>query len=109
MSGQTPASISWVIFSLDVISSVLGLLASFLMCRRYTSNLVGGIICILAAPLMWIIGRGNKVSEFYESYAAANYDVPISLANMTLGLSLLFWAFVLQLASKLVSRLFVSG
>ncbi len=68
------------------------------MARRYAKQLFRTLLYAAGAPVLIALGRGERVREFFIKKAELNPDVPESVADMTLGLNLLLWAFLFQLA-----------
>ena len=97
MAVADPTQASPVSMVLEVASALLGISGTYLMSRRYTRSLVVFLFFTLVTPLMFIIGKGKEVHDYYHSRMLANKNVPIANSRMVVGLSLLAWAFFLQL------------
>lgn len=97
-----PAQASPVSVVLEIGSALFGIYGTYLMSRRYTTSLAFFLVLALFAPIMFALGRGKVVHDYYENRTLANRDVPIATNRMALGLSLLCWAFFFQLLQVLI-------
>ena len=86
-------------FILNVAGAVFGLLGTWLMSRRYAKQFGRSLLFALISPLLLLFGRKARVRSFVEGKINANRDLPESIVDMSLGLTLLFWAFFLQLVA----------
>ena len=77
---------------LEIASALLGIAGTFLMSRRYMGGLARSVFAAFVAPLVLMFNR-----SFLDNQMNANKDVPVSRVGMVLGLSLLTWAFAIQL------------
>jgi len=98
-----PASVPLLSRLLDIGSAVLGIWGTYLMSRRYTTSLLLFLVLALVTPVMFLLGRGQAVYDYYEKRTMANRDVPVAIGRMALGLGLLCWAFFFQLLNALTS------
>ena len=89
-------------FILNVASALFGLLGTWLMSRRYAKQLGRSLLLALISPLLFLFGQGARVRSFVKEKINANRDLPESVTDMALGLTLLFWAFFLQLIAFLL-------
>ena len=87
---------------LEIGSALFGIYGTYLMSRRYTTSLVLFLALALFAPVMFALGKGKTVHDYYENRTLANRDVPIATNRMALGLSLLCWAFFFQLLRAVI-------
>gem|GEM_PF-6931595 len=92
-----------VTFVLNFGSCVAGVLGTYFMSRRYAKTFLTFIFFAFADPLMRLLGRADQVDAFHALRMKGNRDVPDAVADMISGLNLLFWAFVAQMLSLLVS------
>ncbi len=91
-------------FILSFASAVAGMLGTCLMSRRYAPRFLRSMLDAVLWPILYLVGRGERVREFLTARARINWDVPESAADMALGMTLLFWAFLLQLVALLLER-----
>lgn len=89
-------------FILNVASAVFGLIGTWLMSRRYAKQLGRSLLFALISPLLFLFGQGARVRRFVQGKVNASRDLPESVTDMALGLTLLFWAFFLQLVAFLL-------
>ena len=87
---------------LNVAGAVFGLLGTWLMSRRYAKQFARSLVLALVSPVFFLIGKGAHLRRFWHEKISANRDLPDSSTDMALGLTLLFWAFFLQLISFLL-------
>ncbi len=92
-------------FTLSFASAVLGMLGTCLMSRRYAPRFLRSMLDAVMWPILYLVGRGERVRGFLTARARINWDVSESAADMALGMTLLFWAFLLQLVALLAERL----
>ncbi len=103
MIAPEPSTVSWLSAGLDTGSALLGIAGTYLMARRYTSNLGLFLVFALLAPVMFALGKGEAVRSYYQNRMLVNRNVPIANTRMVLGLSFLCWAFFLQLVRALAA------
>jgi len=72
------------------------------MSRRYAPQLLRTLLYALGSPLLILFGQLGRVRDFFKAKANINLNVPEVVADMTLGLNLLVWAFFLQLVSLFI-------
>jgi hypothetical protein len=100
---ETVASVlpTWVTlkFAIECASAVLGMTGTWLLSRRYADpfwqSVLYAIKWAVLAPTPW----GKNTRKTIQDLVNMNRDVPDSIIDMVLGLNLIFWAFLLQLAA----------
>jgi hypothetical protein len=85
----------------EIASAIFGIIGTGLMSRRFCPQLGRSVFYALTWPFLIVIGKGQRARDFFAARASINWNNPDSPADMTLGLNLLFWAFLLQLISLL--------
>ncbi len=101
-TAPSPAWLATLSFILSFASAVLGMVGTCLMSRRYAPKFFHSMLDAAISPFLFLVGRGERVRKFFTARAKINWDVPESAADMALGMTLLFWAFFLQLVALLV-------
>lgn len=99
---MTPAHFKEFKFFLNAASAIFGITGSWLMSRRYAKQFGRSVLFALIAPILYLLGRGDRVRSFIEAKVTGNKDIPDFPSEMALGLALLFLAFLLQLLSAFV-------
>jgi len=89
-------------FLANLASAIFGLLGTWLMSRRYADQLVRSLLYSFVSPVLYLSRRGKRVRSFFKAKIEANKDVADSITEMVWGLTLLFWAFFLQLIALLL-------
>jgi hypothetical protein len=78
-------------------SVAFGVLGTWLMSRRYARRFWPNLFFAFLFPVLYLFGQGGHVRDFVKTTININRDIEDSVIDMTIGLNLLFWAFVLQL------------
>ena len=99
MSATAGRGLTSLTLALEVASAVFGIVSAYLMTRRYASSFFMTLLFALLTPLLFLIGRGPQVREYYAERSQVARDVPTGEGQALLGYHLLFWAFLLQLAA----------
>lgn len=86
-------------FLVNLASAIFGLLGTWLMSRRYANQLIRSLLYSLISPALYLFGKGARVRRFFKAKIDANRDMADSITEMVWGLTLLFWAFFLQLTA----------
>ncbi len=86
----------------DYASAVFGIFGTVLMSRRIVPKIWRGLLFAATYPIMVLLFQGHRVRQYFISKAKLSADVQDSLADMTLGMNLLFWGFFLQLISLIL-------
>jgi hypothetical protein len=89
-------------FFVNLVSAVCGLVGAWLMAKRYARQPFISIVVALIWPASFIVGKDKRVRSFVTSEFKANRDLEDSAVDMALGLSLVFWAFLLQAIGLLI-------
>jgi len=82
-------------------SAIFGVLGTALMTRRCAPHILRSLVYAASSPILFVLGQGRRVRDFFVARAKINWDNPESPADMMLGMNLLFWAFFFQLISLL--------
>jgi len=101
----SPAHVSWIPIAdhvCEYASAVFGIWGTALMSRRFAPQIVRSMLFALTYPLMVLLLQGRRVRQYFISKAKLSEHREDSLADMTLGLNLLFWGFFLQLVSLIL-------
>ena len=103
---ETPAAIPSYVplvkFLINLASALCGIVGAWLMARRYARQPLISIILSLGWPVFFIFRKNKRVQGFVTSEFKANSDIRDSPVEMALGLSLVFWAFLLQAVGLLI-------
>jgi hypothetical protein len=102
----SPAHNSWVAaigHVCEYASAVFGIWGTALMSRRFVPQIARSMLFALTYPLMVVFLQGHRVREYFISKAKLSNNRKDSLADMTLGLNMLFWGFFLQLISLILN------
>ena len=89
-------------FLANLGSVVFGVLGTWLMARRYANRFFVSLVAAFLFPMFFLLRRSGRARDVMNSIAKTNLDVPDSGGDMTIGVYLLFWAFVLQLIALLI-------
>lgn len=84
---------------IEMASGLFGMLGTWFMSRRYAHELWRSLIYAATWPIFFLVGQGKRLQYAFKAKAGLNRDVPDSVADMVLGLNLLFWAFFLQMVA----------
>ncbi len=86
-------------FLANLGSVVFGIFGTWLMARRYARKFWPNLLFTFLFPALYLVGRGRYVRNFVKVTINTNRDIEDSVIDMTIGLNLLFWAFILQLVA----------
>jgi hypothetical protein len=89
-------------FLVNMASAILGMLGTWMISRRYAAEFLQSIFFALSWPVLAIFLQGHRVRDYFTKKINANRDVNDSVADMVVGVNLLFWAFFLQLAGIVI-------
>lgn len=84
---------------IEFASVLFGMLGTWFMSRRYAHELWRSLLYAATWPVLFLFGQGKRLQGAFRAKAGLNRDVPDSVADMVLGLNLLFWAFFLQMVA----------
>ncbi len=102
MRGLEPSTASLIKLAIEAASAVFGMLGTWLMARRYADPLLRSLLYAVVWPVLIIAGKADRIRQFIQAKVNANRDVPDSIADMVIGLNLLFLAFLLQFIALLM-------
>jgi hypothetical protein len=86
----------WIVFGMDAGSSILGIVGTYYMAKRFEPTFWSAFKMALATLRLRLTGKSDSVDSNYDEEAQANKTVPESPSQTALGLNLLFLAFLLQ-------------
>jgi hypothetical protein len=99
---NTSGLVHWLGLAADVTSAFLGMAGTCLMSRRYAQKFWVAFLLALVFPLQWLRGKSQLAVRVRERMAQINSDIPPSARDMAAGLTMIFWAFFLQLLARLI-------
>ena len=102
MRGFEPTTASTIKLVMEAASAVFGMLGTWLMARRYADPLWRSLLYAAVWPVLVVAGKADRIRQFIQAKVNANRDVPDSIADMVMGLNLLFLAFLLQFIAALM-------
>jgi hypothetical protein len=89
-------------FLANLGSVIFGVLGTWLMARRYANRFFVSLLAAFLFPMFFLLRRAGHARDVMNRITKTNLDVPDSGGDMTIGVYLLFWAFVLQLVALLI-------
>lgn len=94
-------AISWkgAKFLANLGSVIFGILGTWLMARRYANRFFVSLLAAFLFPMFFLLRRAGHARDVMNRITKTNLDVPDSGGDMTIGVYLLFWSFVLQLVA----------
>lgn len=95
-AAAVPSYVPTIRFFVNLVSAIFGLLGAWLMARRYARQPFMSIVIAFLWPPFFIFRCDGWLRSFVTSEFKANRDLEDSAVDMALGLSLVFWAFLLQ-------------
>ena len=100
-----PSHVSWLAEAghiCEYASAIFGICGTALMSRRFVPQIWRGLLFAATYPIMVLLFQGQRVRQYFISKAKLSETIQDSLADMTLGMNLLFWGFFLQLISLIL-------
>lgn len=91
-------------FVLGMASAVVGMLGTWLMSRRYAREFLRAVFYAVIWPFLFVFGLGGGIRDLLKNKVKTNSDIAESTVDMVLGMTLLFWAFFLQIAALVAER-----
>lgn len=91
--------------ALNLASAIFGMIGTWLMSKRYAREFTSSILFAFIAPILYCLGQGKRVRDFFRSLIHGNSNLPESESEMAAGLAILFWAFLLQVGSAFLDRM----
>jgi len=88
-------------FLLNLGSVIFGLFGTWLMSRRYARKFWRSFLYSFIVPAAYFFIRA-RICDYIGTSAGINKDIEDSAIDMTIGVYLLFWAFLLQLIALLI-------